>query len=733
MSATHDAVVHQHPQPTAAHAARVVSAASVEARNDVTSAAHPRLFANYLTLVTVLGVGLLALVLLRLDPRVLAHVPPGQLLALGTCLALVVLGEVRPVLGSGTADPNGVTLSTTFVFPVLLHQGLVPAVVLHAVAITISGLVERKSARRTLFNLGQYVLTGAAGWAVLAAAGRRPTLEHPWVPATLWDLLPIVLAAVACFAANNVLVWIAVAAFEGEHPWRLMRDDLPFQAAVSCAQYGLAPLVVVLMQHAPQLVVLTVVPMIAIERSAAASRVSHEQATHDDLTGLANRKQLVHEATHAIADSARTGEPCALFLLDLDRFKEVNDALGHQVGDAVLRAVATRLTGALRPEDLVARLGGDEFAVLLRRVRDVEAALEVAVRLQAALDVPLEIDGQAIDLEGSIGVALVPDHADAYEVLFTRADIAMYLAKHERTGVEVYESSRDESSASRMGIISGLRTAIERGQLELHYQPKATLDEKRVVGVEALVRWRHPVRGLVPPDQFIPVAEQSGLMRRLTDEVIELALAQMGRWTALGMRVPVAVNVSFRDLVDLELVGRLRQRLAHHGVEPALLTLEITERVLTADLDTARITLEALRDLGVGLSLDDFGTGWSSLRLLRELPVTEIKIDRSFVWRAVTEPDDEVVVRGLTEMAHRLGLQVVAEGIETEETWQLIGSLHCDSAQGWHLARPLLADDATRWLAERLLPGVPPIAEPGCPPVAPVVDAPAVDAQPVDA
>ncbi|GMA88710.1 hypothetical protein GCM10025868_39600 [Angustibacter aerolatus] len=172
----------------------------------------------------------------------------------------------------------------------------------------------------------------------------------------------------------------------------------------------------------------------------------------------------MHEATHAIADSARTGEPCALFLLDLDRFKEVNDALGHQVGDAVLRAVATRLTGALRPEDLVARLGGDEFAVLLRRVRDVEAALEVAVRLQAALDVPLEIDGQAIDLEGSIGVALVPDHADAYEVLFTRADIAMYLAKHERTGVEVYESSRDESSASRMGIISGLRTAIERGQ-----------------------------------------------------------------------------------------------------------------------------------------------------------------------------------------------------------------------------------------------------------------------------
>jgi diguanylate cyclase (GGDEF)-like protein len=447
--------------------------------------------------------------------------------------------------------------------------------------------------------------------------------------------------------------------------------------------------------------------MYAIYRNAAASRRSEHLAQHDDLTGLANRAMLITEASAAIGEALRTGEPCALFVLDLDRFKEVNDVLGHPVGDEVLRRVAERLEAALRPDDLVARLGGDEFAVLVRRVRDAPAAVVVAERLRAALDVELVIDGQLIDLEASVGVALVPDHASEYEVLFSRADVAMYLAKADRTGVEVYDATRDANSASRIGLISGLRSAIEQGEIELHYQPKARLVDKSVTGVEALVRWNHPVRGLVPPDEFIPVAEQSGLMHRLTEVVLDLALAQVGQWREQGMTVPVAVNVSFRDLLDSSLPGRLSQLLTLHGLEAELLTLEITERVLTADMDRARLTLQALRDLGVRLSLDDFGTGWSSLRLLRELPLAEIKIDRSFVSRAAVVDEDAVVVLATTRLAHGLGLHVVAEGIETAVTWRAVAEMGCDTAQGWHLARPMPAPEATAWLAHRLLEKVP--------------------------
>lgn len=674
-----------------------------EARNDVYTSPHPRLLATYLSAVTVVGIAVLVGSLAGFDSADITAMPSGQALALGTAFALVVIGELRPVLGSSLSDPMGVALSTTFVFPVLLHFGFVPAAVLHAMATIITGVVQRKALQRTLFNVGQYVLTLAAGWAVLAAFGHRPTPALPWTPGTVRDLAVIAVVAVACFLVNDALVATAVALFEGATPWQSFMGDLRFQLVVSSAQYGLAPLVAVLMQYAPAFVVLTVVPMYAIQRSAAASLRSQHQASHDDLTGLANRTVLVARADEAITEALRTGESCALFVLDLDRFKEVNDVLGHPVGDEVLRRVAERLEATLRPDDLVARLGGDEFAVLIRRVRDAESAVQVANRLREALDLELEIDGQIIDLEASIGVALVPEHADEYALLFSRADVAMYVAKSDRSGVEVYDPARDANSASRIGLISGLRTAIEHGEIELHYQPIARLDDASVTGVEALVRWNHPTRGLVPPDEFIPMAEQSGLMRRLTEVVLDLAFAQVATWCEQGMQVPVAVNVSFRDLLDGELPARLTKLLDRHGLEAELLTLEITERVLTADLDRARLTLQALRDLGVRVSLDDFGTGWSSLRLLRELPFAEIKIDRSFVSRAAVSEEDAIVVRATTQLAHGLGLHVVAEGIETALTWQAIADMRCDSAQGWHLARAMPAAQATSWLAQRLL------------------------------
>ncbi|HEX3003146.1 MAG TPA: GGDEF domain-containing protein, partial [Angustibacter sp.] len=313
-----------------------------DARNSVRSSDRPRLLAAYVAAVVVAGVAVLVGAAAGLRVPDLWAMPHGQQLALATCFVLVVLGELRPVIGSQVHDPMGVALSATFVFPVLLHFGLLPAALLHAVATVVAGAVERKSWWRTLFNVGQYTLSVAAGWAVLAALGVHPSLTQPWTPTTVVDLVLVAVVALSCFVVNDALVAIAVGLISGQSPRAALLSDLRFQWMVSSAQYGLGPLVVVLMQHAPAYVVLTVVPMYAIYRSAAASRRSEHQALHDDLTGLANRAMLVLQAEKAIEESLRTGEPCALYLLDLDRFKEVNDVLGHPVGDQVLRSVATR-------------------------------------------------------------------------------------------------------------------------------------------------------------------------------------------------------------------------------------------------------------------------------------------------------------------------------------------------------------------------------------------------------
>jgi diguanylate cyclase (GGDEF)-like protein len=670
-------------------------------RNYPRLAGRPQALVTYLTVVTAFG--LLALVgsAWRADLSVVSRMSGESALAVLTCFALVVLAELRPVLGFRSRDAGGVSLAATFVFSLLLHFGILPAMLLNAVATLVAGLVHRKAMSRNLFNVAQYSLTVLAGGAVLSALGHTPTLDQPWTPSSVSDVLVVAVVATVSVLTNNVLVSVAVALFDGVSATELFFADLRFEAVVSGAQYGLAPLVVVLMEHAPALIALAIVPMLAIHHSAAASGESRRQATHDDLTGLANRKGLVAETRRALAQMQRQASRCALLVLDLDRFKEVNDALGHPVGDEVLRRVADRLRAAVRPSDLVARLGGDEFAVLLRSIRDDRAAIEVADRLGVALDERLEVNGQLIDVEASIGIALAPEHGIEYESLLSRADVAMYQAKEDHSGVQVYDARRDASSSSRLGLLSALRLALAGNELELHYPPKARVVDGSVCGVEALVRWRHPVRGLVPPDEFIPVAEQSGLMHRLTDAVLDMALRQVGTWSEQGLHVPMAVNVSFRDLLDDQFSDRLARRLADQRLEPDLITLEITERVLTSDMDRARRTLHDLRALGVRLSLDDFGTGWSSLRLLRELPVSEIKVDRSFVSRVAVDDQDATVVRALVGLAHGLGLGVVAEGIETPVTWNVIADLGCDAAQGWHIARPMPADVATPWLAER--------------------------------
>ncbi|WP_143425153.1 putative bifunctional diguanylate cyclase/phosphodiesterase [Geodermatophilus pulveris] len=409
----------------------------------------------------------------------------------------------------------------------------------------------------------------------------------------------------------------------------------------------------------------------------------------DPLTGLLNRAGIAEELDAAV-DRAAAGDPQpAVVLLDLDRFKEVNDTLGHAVGDALLCAVARRLAGELRSDDVLARLGGDEFVVLLRQA-DPAAVRQVTDRLLAALRRPFDVGGVVLEVDGSLGVA--SSGTDPAELL-RAADVAMYAAKADRSGVVVHTPALDRHDPARLGLFGDLRRGIRDGDLRVHYQPKATLTDGRVVGAEALVRWAHPQRGLLPPSEFIGLAEATGLVRTLTDVVLARALADCRDWRAAGRELTVAVNLSARVLLDPTLPCRVAALLAEHDLPAACLELEVTESAAMQDPAQALDVLRRLRGLGVTLSVDDYGTGHASLSYLSRLPVSTLKIDRSFISTMEVDGTGQVIVRSTIELAHALGLRVVAEGVETRCTWQRLRTLGCDEAQGFWLARPVPAED----------------------------------------
>ncbi len=625
--------------------------------------------------------------------------------------ALVVFGELRPVVVSASALAGGTPASAMFSFAVLLHYGLPVAVLQQAVAIIVSGLLNRRSWHRVVFNVALVTLACTAAAVVLGAFGVHARPMAPWVPAGPLDVLAIALAAIAYFVVRGGLVCGAVALHERRTLLRVIKITIGHQSLVYGALLGLAPLVVVVMHFAPMLVPLFLAPLAAVYFTATLSVRRDHQAMHDELTGLPNRKLLILSIEEAL-DELRQGERLGLLLLDLDGFKEVNDTLGHPVGDRLLQIIGHRLSHSVRPGDLVVRLGGDEFAVLLPSIRDAQAAKEVAARLRAALTEPVRLEGMTFDLAASIGIALHPDHASDFQLLLQRADVAMYLAKEARTGVEFYVPEKDRNSPERLSLQGDLRRAIGRGELELHFQPKVALADHSVEGMEALLRWCHPERGPVSPSKFIPLAEQSYLMRELTQHVIGAALEQAARWWHQGMRVPISVNVSARDLLDSGLPDQIEAGLQRFGLPVEAIRLEVTERVLMTDQAYAADTIRALAALGVPLALDDFGTGYSSLVRLQRLPVSEVKIDASFVRRLGDSPDDERIVRSTIDLVRSLGLRSVAEGVESAEIAALLRELHCDIGQGWWLGEPMPAAAATAWLDERMHPAGPvPAAE----------------------
>jgi diguanylate cyclase (GGDEF)-like protein len=665
--------------------------------------------------VCVTSVGVAALVtslafLQREDLRELVRNPLFWILA-----CLIVFGELKPIVTPGSTETTGAAISTTLTFATMLYAGVPTALLFQAAATVASGVLRRRAWHRNAFNVGQYTLSFTASGVTLLLFGITASPSHVWVPGG-GDLLPMALAGTAYFLVNSLLVNAAIAFHERGSIVKAMRWNLGLQLLVHSALLGLAPLVAVAMSRSAAFVPLFVLPFIAVYLNASVSLSREHQALHDALTGLPNRKLLVFRTEQALADARHRAErrvvqgradddeppqKVGLFLLDLDRFKEVNDTLGHPTGDRLLQLVAHRLTHSVRPGDLVARLGGDEFAVLLPSVRDARAAREVAARLRAALNEPVRLDGNSFDLDGSIGIALHPDHAPDFELLMQRADVAMYVAKENRTGVEVYSPDRDRNSPERLGRQGELRRAIDRGELELHYQPKIFLDDGRPAGMEALLRWRHPVRGLLGPDQFLPIAEQTYLMRGITGFVVESALAQVAEWWKAGLPIQVAINASGRDLLDSTLTETIASGLLRHSVPPHALQLEITERILMTEPAYAADTVAALAKLGIPLSLDDFGTGYSSLVRLRSLPVEEIKIDSSFVGRLCEAGDDAVIVQSIVDLVHTLGLRSVAEGVEDAATAGLLRAMGCDAAQGYHFRPPMTAADATVWLRER--------------------------------
>jgi diguanylate cyclase (GGDEF)-like protein len=437
----------------------------------------------------------------------------------------------------------------------------------------------------------------------------------------------------------------------------------------------------------------------ALARQAATNK---HLATHDTLTGLPNRALLRDRVEQAIRHSHRTGRHVALMLTDLDRFKEINDTLGHQYGDLLLRQIGPRLQGVLRDGDTIARLGGDEFVVMLPDLKSAEDALRLGEKLAKALQEPFSLEGVVVDVGSSIGVAITPENGEDFDQLLQRADIAMYVAKQDNLGVVTYAPELDEHSPTRLALLGELRRAVETdGELVLHYQPKADLASGQITGVEALVRWQHPVHGMIPPSDFIPLAERTGTIRDLTWRVLRMALQQNASWMAEGIELPVAVNISARCLLDPELPSRVAELLAQAGVPARLLELELTESTVMADPDLALSILQALDAQGIRLAIDDFGTGYSSMAYLKKLPVHELKIDRTFVTRMDQDVSDAAIVRSSLELARNLSLEVVAEGVETPEVWERLTDLGCDVAQGYYLQRPIPAEELTKWLALR--------------------------------
>jgi diguanylate cyclase (GGDEF)-like protein len=618
-----------------------------------------------------------------------------------TMAVFVVLGELFPIPVPRRAGLDKVTISSPFAFAMLLQFGAGPATLVYAASSIIADCVARTAPVKIVFNAAQYVLAMLAAAAVLVVGGQTAAVQL-----TGAELPLIGVSAAVFFAANHVLAGVGAAILGRLPVVPYLRDDFVFQAWTAGCLLAFAPAVVASLNVSAALVPVTFVPMLAIYAGGRQAALNRHRAFHDPLTDLPNRTMLL-ERLQAACGGERQRPMLAVMILDLDDFKTINDTLGHEFGDLVLQQVADRLKAEVGPRGTLARLGGDEFAAVLEDVEDEEHVVAGALRLLAALERPLEVESLALQITGSIGIACSPQHGGTVRDLMRHADIALYCAKNGDDSYALYADEQDEYSLDRLALAAQLRRGIDRGELVVHYQLKAPLRGDGRCGVEALVRWNHPQLGRIGPEGFISLAEQTGVIKQLTDRVLEAALGQCAAWRRDGLDVRVSVNISTRSLLDHHLPTTIRVLLQRFELPSRLLQLEITESRIVADLGRARRMLEELRAMGVTIAIDDFGTGFSSLSQLQQLPVDEIKIDRSFVKNMETDAGDAVLVRSIVELGRNLGLRVTAEGVESQSVMRSLTNLGCDFAQGFHIGRPVAADECRRHLESSHRPGSP--------------------------
>jgi diguanylate cyclase (GGDEF)-like protein len=609
--------------------------------------------------------------------------------------ASVMVGELFPLELPRRSGDGEVTVSTMFSFALLLGLGLVPALAGQLVASVVQDRLARKPWWQIGFNIGQYTLSWTAAAGVLKLFGGYMAFRTGgFAPIDLGGALA---AAAAFFLVNMLLVTRATTLYQGTPFVQALQSDLTFGLTVGAVLLCLAPVVVTVLQFSPVLYPLLLVPLVGVYfsgRQTVRTATAEHLARHDSLTELPNRRWFREAVGSAVQNPAlRTG---GLLLVDLNGFKEINDTLGHHSGDIVLQQVGPRLRAAFRSEDLVARLGGDEFAVFMPGA-DGSIAEAAVRRLQDALHQPLDIDGITIELDASVGLAWYPDHGGDVDTLLQRADVAMYRAKASHQPLMVYRAEDDYHSPERLVIATDLRRAVVDDQLVLHYQPQIELGRGRPVAAEGLVRWQHPQRGLLGPFEFIEVAERTGLIKDLTHRVLDLGLRDLRTWSDEGRELSLSLNVSVRSLLDRRFPDEVEKLLSHHGVDGRWLTLELTESSLMVDPEVAKHTMRQLAELGVSVAIDDFGTGYSSLAYLTDLPIGELKIDKSFVRAMRSDSRNAIVVRSTIELAHNLGLRTVAEGIEDAFTFERLRALGCELAQGFHMSKPLPADRLARW------------------------------------
>jgi diguanylate cyclase (GGDEF)-like protein len=611
--------------------------------------------------------------------------------------ALTVGAEMVHLRSPRQHDDGRISCSNLFAFSILLMYGPGPATLSFAGGVVIWGALARTSPLKVAFNAAQYLIAMAASACVLAALSSVP---HPGMPIHPGDLPAIGAAGLTLLALNELLALVVTSLAMGIPVAARARRELPTLLVIDGILVGFAPVVVVAAHFSVATLPLLALPFAAILYSARQAELREHESTHDALTGLANRTLFHARVEQALERARHTGQRVGVLAFDLDNFKDFNETLGHREADGLLVGVAERLRAAVGPDDIVARLGSDDFGVLVVGTEGEGHLRQLAACVRSQLDDAFVIAGLRLGVSASAGLAWAEDELDA-QALLRRADVAMHRAKVQRTGVASYDSAIDPYSPERLMLAGELREGISRGELVLHYQPKLSVAGGEVVGVEALVRWRHPTRGLIPPAEFIELAERTDVIGALTMNVLRMALGQVASWRRVGIRLPVAVNLPAQMLLDRDLPGDVSSLLARFGLAADSLVLEITEGSLIHDPHRSAQILDTLSGMGVRIAIDDFGTGYSSLAWLKRFPVDEIKVDRSFVTHLDTDDSDAAIVRSTIELGRSLGVLVVAEGVETVEVFEQLAGYGCDVAQGYLVSRPVPAAQLVTWFRAR--------------------------------